>query len=361
MSEQVPLVDEDHHRAPGGVDPLAEALVLVGHTLGGIEHEQCHVGVIERSQRPHERVVLGALAASGSTPHACGVDELDRAVLGLDQGVDGIARRPGKVVDDGALLARQPVEQRRLADVRATHDRHGRDAGRRAFAFARAGGPPLAGRGLLRQPLHDLVEQIADATPVQGAHHRRLAEAETRELPGVGLAALGVDLVCDHDHRPCVTPDELRHDGVLPRHARGGVHHEQYQVGLAEGPERLLGHLGVEGIPTLDDPAGVYDEKRPSVPLALQLQPIARHPRARLDDGHLPACEPVHERRLADVRAAHDGHHREPGGARGHRTDSRARRSEAPSAGTTSSGVEMSSSAVPSMNLPFDRHTSGSR
>ena len=108
----------------------------MGDALGGVEHQQGDVGTVERPQRPHERVVLGALAASRAAAHPGGVDELDRPLVGLDQGVDGVAGRAGQVVHDGPLLAREAVEQGRLADVRAPDDGDGR--GRRVRPSLRA-------------------------------------------------------------------------------------------------------------------------------------------------------------------------------------------------------------------------------
>ena len=217
---------------------------------------------------------------------------------------------------DRSLLARESVEKRRLSDVRPADDRDGSNAGpdlRRTLgiiAFERW--RRRIGRLEFWQLLHDLVEQIADAAAVQRAHHRRLAEPEACELPGIDLAALRVDLVRDHEDRSAVPADQLGHGSVLPGHSRCRVEDKQHEVRLTERTQGLLGHLGVERVSTLHDPAGVHDEKRPSVPLALELQPIARHAWAGLDDGHLPAGEPVHERRLADVRPPDHRHDRQP-------------------------------------------------
>ena len=80
----------------------------MGHALGGIEHEQGHVGTVEGRERPHERVVLGPLAALVPCARMPAVStSLQRPVVGLDEGVDGVARRAGQVVHDGPLLARR--------------------------------------------------------------------------------------------------------------------------------------------------------------------------------------------------------------------------------------------------------------
>ena len=137
---------------------------------------------------------------------------------------------------------------------------------------------------------------------------------------------------------------------------------EQDKVRFAERTQGLFGHLGVERVSTFHDPAGVDDEKRSSVPLAFELQPVACDARAGLDDGNLATDEPVHEGRLADVRASDHGDDRQSRRRRcSHRAVSRRLRRDAPSVGTTSTSRGRSSSEDPSMNLPLDRQTSGSR
>ena len=125
--EQLPLVQHEHDRGAGGVDALGEALVLVGHAFGRVDEEQRGIGAVDRLQRAHEAVVLGRLVDAALAAQAGGVDEAQRAVVGLDDGVDRVARRAGHVVHDRALLADEPVEQRRLADVGPADDRDRED------------------------------------------------------------------------------------------------------------------------------------------------------------------------------------------------------------------------------------------
>ena len=141
-------------------------------------------------------------------------------------------------MDDGPLLTREPVEQGRLADIRPADDRDGRDTGTGLTTSPPLVTADLCGLGIsgFRQLLDHVVEQIADAPSVQGAHHRRLAEPETCELPGIDLPPLGVDLVRDQDDCPACAPDQLRHDAVVSGHPRGRVEHQQHEVCLTQGP-----------------------------------------------------------------------------------------------------------------------------
>ena len=104
--------------------------------------------------------------------------------------VDRVARRARHLADDRPLLPDEPVEERRLADVRAPEDR---DADRLVARPAR--------RRAARQPLEDLVEQVADVRAVQPRDRDRLAEAEPVQLERERLLRGIVDLVREQQHR----------------------------------------------------------------------------------------------------------------------------------------------------------------
>src|SRR5690606_8916542 len=84
---------------------------------------------------------------------------------------------------------------------------------------------------------------------------------------------------------------------------------------------------------------------------------------ALLDDGLPASQDPVHERRLADVRTADDRYegqpHRQTPSARAGAGSSASRRAT-PSVATTWTGRGRSSGVVPSRKRPLERHTSGS-
>src|SRR5438445_11102298 len=57
-----------------------------------------------------------------AAPDAGGVDEADVAAFALDHRVDGIAHGPGDLAHDGTLLARETIQEARLANVRPADD-----------------------------------------------------------------------------------------------------------------------------------------------------------------------------------------------------------------------------------------------
>ena len=97
---------------------------------------------------------------------------------------------------------------------------------------------------------------------------------------------------------------------------------------------------------------------------ASKLLAIAGDTRKLFDDRVAPPDDPVHERRLADVRASDDRDDGEPTLALMPALLSgrpRRQRSATPSVATTSTGRGRSAGVEPSRNSPSDRHTSGSR
>ena len=267
-----------------------------------------------------------------------------------------------------AVLPDEPVEQRRLADVRPPDDGDARRARLvrrpRCVLDLGASASPSTSAPSSARPLgggnsddHD-VEQVAGAPAVQGADRVRLAEPEGEELPALVLAAVVVGLVGDDDDLVVAAAQPAGDDLVVVGHPDGAVDDEQHDVGVAHGGLDLAADLGLEVGAAGHPAAGVDDAERHAEPLGLERLAVAGDARAVLDDGRLLADDAVEQRRLADVGPADDG---TTGGQGGH-ARSRARRRAWPSVATTSTGRGRSSTVPPSRKRPSsDRQTSGSR
>ena len=109
--------------------------------------------------------------------------------------------------------------------------------------------------------------------------------------------------------------------------------------------------------------AGVHDGEGNAGPVGRQDLAVAGDPLLLLDHGRPAPDDPVDERGLAHVGATGDHDHRERHAAHAGRNDvpSRARRSDAPSHGTTSTARGRSASVRPSRKRPSFRQASGSR
>ena len=332
---------------------------------GRVDHEQRDVGLVHGPQRPDERVVLGRIVDAALAPHAGRVDVADGPVGCVDHGVDGVAGGPGQVVDDGAVVADQPVEQRALAHVRPAHDGHGRDrrAGLAGILCAisvvvRLGvavRSQAVGRG---QPGDDLVEEVAGPPAVQRGDGMGLPDAEGEELPTIVLTLVVVGLVHPEQHG---LPGAAQPGGdrvVVLGDPDAGVDEEDDQVGAPHGLLHLPADLLVEVAARRQPTPGVDEQEGDAEPLGLDDLAVPGDAWVVLDDGDALADGPVDEGGLPDVGPAHDGddrrlHHRP--------VPVRARRRAMPSVGTTSTGRGRSAGVVPSRKRPSDRQTSGSR
>src|SRR5262249_3014418 len=98
------------------------------------------------------------------------------------------------------------------------------------------------------------------------------------------------------------------------------AHDEQDQVRLLDRPRGLCRDLAAHrGRVRVVDASGVHQLEGLPAPVRAGLPPVARDPGARVHDGVAAADEAVEERRLADVREAHDRDERLAGGDAGGR------------------------------------------
>ena len=219
----------------------------------------------------------------------------------LDHLVDRVAGRAGDRVDDDALGAGQLVEQRRLADVRSAEECHAPGAASLVCP---------ADRRHHRQDLEDRVEQVAAPPSVQGGHRPRLPEPEVPQARGVRLEPLVVHLVGHEDDRlarPAQQPD----DGLV---GVGGADHrvddEDDDVREIDRDLGLFRDAQVDA-GRADLPPTRVDQREPAAgPLRVVGHAVAGDSGRVLDDRLAAAEDPVDQRGLADVRAAHDGDHR---------------------------------------------------
>ena len=214
----------------------------------------------------------------------------------LDHGVDGVAGGAGVVCNDGALLAHQAVGERRLARVGAADD--GDVDGVVFLGLVEVG----------RQGRHDVVEHVAGAVAVDGAHGVRVAQAQAVELPQGAFVAGVVELV---DRQEDGGLGALEHAGdalVFLGHAGAAVNEEDDGVGLVAGGESLRGDGLLEAVCVADgDAAGVDEHEVGAVPVGLVVGAVAGDAAHLVHDGVCSLADAVDESGLAHVGAAHDG------------------------------------------------------
>ena len=267
--------------------------VLLGNVLARIEHQHHHVGVLDRLQGLDDGEFFHRLEHLATTPHAGGVDQDVGFAVALEFDINRIARGARLVERDHAFLAHQRVDQRRLADVGAPHQRDLGDAEIVGFFF-------LFGKRRQR-----LGHQIGNAVAVRAGNGQRLAQRQFVKLGGDhgGVHALG--LVDREQHRTRRTAQAVGDDLVLRRQACPCIDHENDGVGLVDGLQRLPRHFGHDAVlgdrlqtARVDHQIGLFTEA-PAPVMA-----VARHPRQVVHQRIARAGETVEEGGLADVGPA---------------------------------------------------------
>jgi hypothetical protein len=102
------------------VQQLGHLAVDGGHALARVDDERHDVGLVERAQR---LLAHGGQDAGRERIEAARVDDAEAGRAPLAHAVTAIARDARLVLDQRGLPADQPVEQRRLADVRPAQQR----------------------------------------------------------------------------------------------------------------------------------------------------------------------------------------------------------------------------------------------
>ncbi len=122
------LVDDEPDFAACFAQLAADDPVLVRQAGARIHHEQHGVGLVHRLARLPRHLVVNAVLRHRL--ETAGVDHQIRLVADAAVTVMAVARNARRIGDDGVARAREPVEQRRLADIRPAdyHDGgfHGR-------------------------------------------------------------------------------------------------------------------------------------------------------------------------------------------------------------------------------------------
>jgi hypothetical protein len=92
-------------------------------------------------------------------------------------------------------------------------------------------------------------------------------------------------------------------DAILP------VHHEEDEIRLLHGRQRLVAHLPVQRlVASFDDPAGVHDEELPACPICPGKVSVPGHPGLIVDDGRSFSQDPIEECGLPYIGASDHGH-----------------------------------------------------
>ena len=133
-------------------------------------------------------------------------------------------------------------------------------------------------------------------------------DAEPVEVGKLLLLLLAVHLVHGIDHGFARGPQPLGNFDVGRQQSLPAVHEEDDDVRLLDGERGLLPHLHVHGVFGLGfEPAGVHEQELLVLPLGLGVVPVPGDAGHVLDDGEVPADDPVEEGGFADIGPADYG------------------------------------------------------
>jgi len=141
-------------------------------------------------------------------------------------------------------------------------------------------------------------------------NRHRVTQSQRAEFGTGNIRVDAVDLVGHHETTLVALAQVLANHLIGGRQPSLGVDQEQHGIGLFDGQQRLLGHLGVDTFLVAGNPPGVDDDERTTLPLGLAILTVTGQAGVFRDDGITALGQTVEQRRLADIGAAHQGNYR---------------------------------------------------
>lgn len=170
-------------------------------------------------------------------------------------------------------------------------------------------GPPKAvpSRGVSAAP-EDLVEDVTCAAAVRGGHRMRLPQPQRPQRGGFGFLPFAVDLVGHQDDRRLGSAQHLGDGLVGGGGTDRGIDHDDDPRRRSSSRARPARPRPVAGpLASGSQPPVSTTVNRLPGPARAAYDTRSRVTPGISDDGFTPPEDTVHQRRLADVGASHDG------------------------------------------------------
>ena len=313
---EIPLVHHHDTGAAGFGDLVANLLVLLGDTLGGIQHHYREVAALDRLVGAVDAEKFNRVLNAPALPYARRVDQVvllpDAVGFDLERYVDCVARGSGDFTDNHPLRLGKRVDDRRLAHVGSADDGdvHRRLGFRLVFLVA---GFNRLSQGL-RQQANRLAKRRVDTAIVQCADWEHVLETKLGKLVNPLVVPDGVHLVDDQQNR---LAGLAQHPGHLEIHRHNAFMHaddEQDHVHVIERHLHLRHDFLRKIVPALlalqqANATSIYEHERPPLPLDLRTEPVARNAGAIMHDRNSSARDSIKKGRFPDIGSADDGYH----------------------------------------------------
>ncbi len=286
------------------LDETGDLAVLGGDSRREIDHEEADISPANRALRPHGGEDFHRAVHAGPLAQPGGIDEGVAFPGAIVRDVDRVASGARHFGHDGPLIVENGVDEGGFSGIRFSDHRD---------LEARLLGVLLGLAGRFRKWAEARIqfrEQFPEVAAVGCGHGDSGAESESREVPRDMIEVLVVGLV-ENEADLLGGLAELLGDDLIDRgEAFAGIDEEKDEIGgvhrdLRLGAHRLgevlIGHRA--NATRVDQVAGNGGEG------AGGGDPVAGHPRLVVHDRDGASGQTVEEGRLADVGAAHQGHH----------------------------------------------------
>lgn len=300
--EQVVFVHHQDAGLFGFQDELGDLAILHLGSACAIDDEEAEVGAADALQGLLDAEDLNLRINAIAAANAGGVDELVVATVVSAIDVHGIARGPGDLADDGALLLEDGVDEGGFTSVGTADD------GDFHRPIRRFGGAMYGVLGRESQALGNDIDEVVDSQAMDGADFGEVAEAQLGELGGAHATVLGVGLVADEDDGLLGAAED---EGELVVHgidALDDIDHKDEEIGDFERNGSFdLNLFGEDVLGFGSDAAGVHEFEEFGATAALGGDAVAGDARHVVDDGDVLAGEAIEEGRFPDVGATDNG------------------------------------------------------
>ena len=235
-----------------------------------------------------------------ATLDACGVDEQPILPINRHHFIDWIASGTCQIIDHGTFLVSQLIQQRRLADVRSTDQRHTAQMGR---------SKETGGFLSLLQRIQGSVKQFANTATVHGGNAIRLPQAHLPEFSGQIFALTIINLV--HRQRDRLAGGAQHLDNALVGVGKTNlaIHHKHHSVCKLNGDLRLGCDGGLDTFDVGFPATGINQLEIGAGPFSIVAHTVSSHAGSVFHHSSATAENTVHQRGLTDIRAPNDGKH----------------------------------------------------
>ena len=159
------LLTRDDQRAAALGDHAEQRGILLGDRVVRIDDADHDVRRVDGLQRLDDAEFLDRFFDARAASHAGGIDERVATAVALERHEHRVARRARLIERDQALLAQQPIDERRLADVRPADHRDANIVGTGGIAVLGRAPRPSSTSSINERTPSPCVEEIARGSP----------------------------------------------------------------------------------------------------------------------------------------------------------------------------------------------------